>query len=180
MGIDNLRKKNNITAPVSQPDKNKTGGTTTTAAPVKKNESGQSRSGDPGAGSATSFRPMDRNNSDSGSGDAGGTVGPGIYTGLPMGSSTGSGSGSGSGSGFGSGHGGSSIIPRELPDLWQVDAIFMLLTIAGIIAIVMNLNAVLFFIFKILYAIINVIFIAIFYICLFVGGFFLLFRRRRR
>ena len=111
---------------------------------------------------------MDRNNSDSGSGDAGGTVGPGIYTGLPMGSST------------GSGHGGSSIIPRELPDLWQVDAIFILLTIAGIIAIVMNLNAVLFFIFKILYAIINVIFIAIFYICLFVGGFFLLFRRRGR
>ena len=175
MGIDNLRKKNNITAPVSRPDKNITGGTPTTAAPVKKKESGQSRSGDPGAGTATGIRTMGRNNSGSGSGDAGGTVGPGIYTGLPTGSSTGSGSGSGSGGG----HSGS-IIPRELPDLWQVDAIFILLTIAGIVAIVMNLNAVLFFIFKILYAIINVIFNAIFYICLFVGGFFLLFRRRRR
>ena len=175
MGIDNLRKKNNITAPVSRPDKNITGGTPTTAAPVKKKESGQSRSGDPGAGTATGIRTMGRNNSGSGSGDAGGTVGPGIYTGLPKGSSTGSGSGSGSGGG----HSGS-IIPRELPDLWQVDAIFILLTIAGIIAIVMNLNTVLFFIFKILYAIINVIFNAIFYICLFVGGFFLLFRRRRR
>lgn len=175
MGIDNLRKKNNITAPVSRPDKNITGGTPTTAAPVKKKESGQSRSGDPGAGTATGIRTMGRNNSGSGSGDAGGTVGPGIYTGLPTGSSTGSGSGSGSGGG----HSGS-IIPRELPDLWQVDAIFILLTIAGIIAIVMNLNTVQFFIFKILYAIINVIFNAIFYICLFVGGFFLLFRRRRR
>ena len=175
MGIDNLRQKNNITAPVSRPDKNITGGTPTTAAPVKKKESGQSRSGDPGAGTATGIRTMGRNNSGSGSGDAGGTVGPGIYTGLPTGSSTGSGSGSGSGGG----HSGS-IIPRELPDLWQVDAIFILLTIAGIIAIVMNLNTVLFFIFKILYAIINVIFNAIFYICLFVGGFFLLFRRRRR
>ena len=175
MGIDNLRKKNNITAPVSRPDKNITGGTPTTAAPVKKKESGQSRSGDPGAGTATGIRTMGRNNSGSGSGDAGGTVGPGIYTGLPTGSSTGSGSGSGSGGG----HSGS-IIPRELPNLWQVDAIFILLTIGGIIAIVMNLNTVLFFIFKILYAIINVIFNAIFYICLFVGGFFLLFRRRRR
>ena len=157
MGIDNLRKKNNIAAPVSRPDKNKAGRTPSAAASDRKKES------------------MGRNNSGSGSGDAGGTVGPGIYTGLPTGSSTGSGSGSGSGGG----HSGS-IIPRELPDLWQVDAIFILLTIAGIIAIVMNLNTVLFFIFKILYAIINVIFNAIFYICLFVGGFFLLFRRRRR
>ena len=117
MGIDNLRKKNNITAPVSRPDKNITGGTPTTAAPVKKKESGQSRSGDPGAGTATGIRTMGRNNSGSGSGDAGGTVGPGIYTGLPTGSSTGSGSGSGSGGGHSGGSGGgSSYSPDPLID----------------------------------------------------------------
>ena len=76
-------------------------------------------------------------------------------------------------------HSGMSWFER-LPYLWEVDLVCILLTIAGVTAIVMNLSAVLAFIFEILYSIINFIFVVIFCISLTVGAVTLLFRRRPR
>ncbi len=69
---------------------------------------------------------------------------------------------------------------RNLPYLWQVDAVCILLTVAGVTAIIMNLPSVLAFIFGILYSIISFLFAFVFYIALFAGAILLLFRRRRR
>lgn len=69
---------------------------------------------------------------------------------------------------------------RILPELWQVDAVCIALTVAGLIAIILNLSAVLAFIFGILYAVVSLVFTVIFYIALIVGAIVLLFRRGRR
>lgn len=69
---------------------------------------------------------------------------------------------------------------QNLPELWQVDAVCIALTVAGLIAIIMNLPAVLAFIFGILYAVISLVFTGIFCIALIVGAVVLLFRRGRR
>ena len=66
---------------------------------------------------------------------------------------------------------------RNLPYLWQIDAICILLTAVGMTAIIINLDAVLFFIFSILYSVISLVFSLVFCICLLLGG-ILMFRRR--
>ena len=67
----------------------------------------------------------------------------------------------------------------NLPNLWQVDAVCILLTIVGVIAIVVNLPSVLTFIFTILYSIIEFVFGILFVICAVVGGIIALMMRPR-
>lgn len=69
---------------------------------------------------------------------------------------------------------------RNLPDLWEVDFICIMLTAAMVVTIITDLPAVLAFIFGILCSVIGFIFVILFCIIMIIALIYLLNRRRRR
>ena len=69
---------------------------------------------------------------------------------------------------------------RNLPDLWEVDFICIMLTAAMVVTIITDLPAVLAFIFCILCSVIGFIFVILFCIIMIIALIYLLNRRRRR
>lgn len=65
-----------------------------------------------------------------------------------------------------------SIPIQRLPDLWQIDAVCILMTIIGVAAIVMNLDNVLYCIFVVIYQILEKVILVLMFACAGIAGLF--------